>query len=130
METVEKGKEESTEWEDPKTIADGIRVPKAFADKLILRAVEESGGTAVSVTDENILQSSKELGGKEGVFACPECAATLAGAKKLREEGVIERNEEVLLYNTGTGLKYNNTYAENLDIDIPVIESAEEIDVR
>ena len=130
VEAVEEGKEESRRWEDPETIADGIQVPKAFGDKLILKAVYESGGTAVSVTDENILESSKELGGKEGVFACPEGASTLAGAKKLHEEGLIDQDEKVLLYNTGTGLKYINTYTENLDLDIPMIESAEEIVVE
>jgi len=127
VEAVEQGKEESQRWEDPDTIADGIQVPKAFGDKLILEAVYESGGTAVSVSDENILESSKELGETEGVFACPEGSATLAGAKKLLEEGFIERDEKVLLYNTGTGLKYINTYTENLDLDIPMIESVEDI---
>lgn len=127
VEAVELGRDESSVWEDPETLADGIQVPKAFGDKLILKAVDESGGTAVSVSDEDILQSSHELGGKEGVFACPEGSATLAGAKKLREEDFLKRDEKVLLYNTGTGLKYINTYAENLDMDIPVIESAEGI---
>ncbi|MFW5945791.1 MAG: threonine synthase [Candidatus Natronoplasma sp.] len=127
VKAVEHGREKSETWQNPETIADGIQVPKAFADKLILKAVDESGGTAVSVTDESILKISKELGRKEGVFACPEGAATLAGAKKLYEEGFIEPDEKVLLYNTGTGLKYINTYTKNLDIDIPVIESAEDI---
>lgn len=127
VKAVEQGKEGSQKWEDPETIADGIQVPKAFADKLILKAVDESGGTAVSVSDKSILESSKELGGKEGIFACPEGSATLAGAKELLEEGFIEQDEKVLLYNTGTGLKYINTYTKNLDIDIPVIKSAEEI---
>ncbi len=127
VEAVELGKEESSVCENPYTIADGIRVPKAFGDRLILNAVNESGGTAVSVSDEDILQSSRELGSKEGVFACPEGSATLAGAKKLRGNGFLDRDERVLLYNTGTGLKYINTYTKNLDMDIPVIESAEEM---
>ncbi len=130
VEAVKQGREETSFWETPKTVADGIRVPKAFADKLILKAVDESGGTAISVSDEELLRSSEELGRKEGVFACPEGSATLAGAKKLRDEGMLGKDEKILLYNTGTGLKYINTYAENLDIDIPVIESAEEIIVE
>ncbi|MBS3789665.1 MAG: threonine synthase [Candidatus Thermoplasmatota archaeon] len=130
VEAFHQEKRESTKCKDPETIADGIQVPKAFADRLILEAVHKSSGTAVSVNDENILKSSKELGRTEGVFACPEGAATLAGAKKLLERGSIEPDENILLYNTGTGLKYINTYTENLDIDIPVIDSVEEITVR
>ncbi len=127
VEAYKQGSEESKACEEPETLADGIQVPKAFADKLILKAVEESGGTAVSVKDEDILESSKELGGKEGIFACPEGAATLAGAKKLIEKGEIDPDESVLLYNTGTGLKYINTYTENFDMDLPVIKSVDDI---
>lgn len=127
VEAVHKGEETSTAWENPSTVADGIQVPKAFADRLILKAVEESGGTAVSVSDEAIMQFSKELGAEEGIFACPEGAATVAGAKKLFDQGELSSDEEVLLYNTGTGLKYINNYVENLNIDFPVIDSAEDI---
>lgn len=127
VEAFHEGKEKTEKWEDPETIADGINVPKAFADELILSAVRESGGTAVSVSDERILEASKELGGKEGVFACPEGSATLAGAKKLLQKGKIKTDEQVLLYNTGTGLKYIDNYEEHFEMDIPVIESVEEI---
>ncbi len=127
VEAYNEGREESKPCENPETLADGIQVPKAFGDKLILKAIEESGGVAVSVKDEDILESSKELGGKEGIFACPEGAATLAGAKKLIEKGDIKADESVLLYNTGTGLKYIDTYTENLDMDLPVIESVDDI---
>ncbi|MFP4185150.1 MAG: threonine synthase [Thermoplasmata archaeon] len=130
VEAVRQGKEVSSKWENPSTIADGIQVPKAYADRSILKAVEESGGTAVSVSDEAILQFSKELGAKEGIFACPEGAATVAGAKKLLDQGELSAEEEVLLYNTGTGLKYINTFTENLDMDFPVIDSVEEINIR
>ncbi len=127
VEALHEGKEKTEKWEVPETIANGINVPKAFADKLILSAVRESGGTAVSVSNERILEASKELGGKEGVFACPEGSATLAGAKKLLQKGKIKTDEQVLLYNTGTGLKYIDNYEEHFEMDIPVIESVEEI---
>ncbi|MFP4000726.1 MAG: pyridoxal-phosphate dependent enzyme, partial [Thermoplasmata archaeon] len=130
VEAARQGKEVSSKWKDPSTIADGIQVPKAYADRSILKAVEESGGTAVSVSDEAILQFSKELGAEEGIFACPEGAATVAGAKKLLDQGELSAEEEVLLYNTGTGLKYINTFTENLDMDFPVIDSVEEINIR
>lgn len=130
VEAVHKGKKVSTKCENPSTLADGIQVPKAFADRSILKAVEESGGTAVSISDEDIMHFAEKLGAEEGIFACPEGAATLAGAKKLREKNRLGPEEEVLLYNTGTGLKYINTFTENLDMDIPVIESVDEIEVE
>jgi len=129
VEAVHEGKESSNTWDDPSTMADGIQVPKAFADRSILKAVEESGGTAVSVKDEDILKYSQELGSEEGIFACPEGAATLAGAEKLKDNGELSDEDEVLVYNTGTGLKYINTFTEKIDMDIPVIGSAEEIEV-
>jgi len=113
-EAFKEGKKESEFWKDAKTIAAGIRVPKAFADFLILRALYESGGGAVAVSDREILEASKELA-REGVFACPEGAATLAGLKQLLEEGNIDRDEKILLYNTGSGIKYTEVYSKNLN---------------
>ncbi|NIQ06022.1 MAG: threonine synthase [Candidatus Korarchaeota archaeon] len=120
------GRKESTFWEDAQTFADGIRVPKAFADSLILKTLYESDGGAVAVSDAKILSSSKTLA-KAGVFACPEGAATLAGLTKLLDAGVIAKDASVLLYNTGTGLKYTNGYAEQVELDLPLIESARDI---
>jgi threonine synthase len=93
-------------WMDAQTIASGLRVPKSFADQLILDDLRESEGTAVSVSDEQIVEAQKYLAFKEGIFAAPEGAATLAGLQKLLSEGWVAPDERVVLFNTGTGLKY------------------------
>ena len=90
---------------DGTTIAVGLRVPRPFAGKQIVAVLRESGGGAVAVPDPEILEAMRSLA-KEGVFASPEGAATLAGHRRLLEAGAVARDEEVLLYNTGTGLKY------------------------
>jgi threonine synthase len=93
-------------WVDAHTIASGLRVPKSFADQLILRDLRDSEGTAVAVSDEEILAAQAELAALEGIFAAPEGAATLAALKQLVNRGWIEPDERVVLFNTGTGLKY------------------------
>ncbi|MBN1451890.1 MAG: threonine synthase [Anaerolineales bacterium] len=93
-------------WTDAQTIASGLRVPKSFADQLILHDLRESNGNAVAVSDESILEAQKYLAYKEGIFAAPEGAATLAGLQKLIKEGWISPDERIVLFNTGTGLKY------------------------
>ncbi len=93
------------------TVAIGLRVPKPFADRQILEILGKSKGAAVSVTDGQIMQSMRTLA-RHGVFACPEGAATLAGYEKLLQEGWVAQSEEVLLYNTGTGLKYLSLFAD------------------
>jgi len=93
-------------WTNASTIASGLRVPKSFADALILRDLHESHGTAVAVTDEELLEAQRELGRMEGIFAAPEGAATLAAFKKLVETKWILPEEQVVLFNTGSGLKY------------------------
>ena len=90
---------------DP-TRAPGLRVAKPYADRLILRALRESGGAAVAVSEGQIAASETELAGAEGIFACPEGAATLAGLELLVEAGDIEPDDRVVLFNTGHGLKY------------------------
>ena len=95
---------------DGKTVAAGLRVPRPFAGKQILSVLRESKGGAVSVPEKEIIEAMRSLA-KEGVFACPEGAATLAGYRRLVENGSIDRSEKVLLYNTGTGLKYLNLFA-------------------
>ncbi len=101
------GRETCEKWENPETVAAGLKVPKPFADRLILRTIRESGGLAVTVTDEEILLSIKELALREGIYACPEGAATYAAFKNLLNSGDLSRNEKVLLINTGSGLKYS-----------------------
>ncbi len=104
------GSEFAEPWQNPHTIADGLRVPSAVADFLILRALRESDGTAVSVSDEEMLHAIGELGRTQGIFACPEGAATLAAFRRLRGDGWIRDGEKVVLFNTGSGLKYAHLF--------------------
>ncbi|TMC78718.1 MAG: threonine synthase [Chloroflexi bacterium] len=109
------GRGESESWPDPQTFAAGIRVPKALGDFIVLRALRESEGTAVAVTDEEIAAQMRTAGETEGMLVCPEGAAGLAGATKLRRAGWIRDGEQVVVFNTGTGLKY----AESLQGERP-----------
>ncbi|HSG45012.1 MAG TPA: threonine synthase [Anaerolineales bacterium] len=93
-------------WTDAHTLASGLRVPKSFADALILNDLRESSGTAVAVSDEAILQAQSQLGRSEGIFAAPEGAATLTALIKLVQEKWIDPEERIVLFNTGSGLKY------------------------
>jgi threonine synthase len=93
-------------WENAQTIASGLRVPKSFADKIILKDLTESRGNAISVSDKAILEAQKALASKEGIFAAPEGAATLAALYRLLEERWLDPEEQIVLFNTGTGLKY------------------------
>ena len=102
----ERGRRESEPAEDPHTVAFGINVAKALGDFLVLDALYATDGCAVAVDDEAILAAQLELG-RHGIFACPEGAATLAAAKRLRADNRIAENERVVLLNTGTGLKYS-----------------------
>jgi threonine synthase len=111
------GLEESTLVDGTHTLAFGINVPKALGDFLVLQAVRASGGTAVAVTDEDILTELAALASDEGTWICPEGAACLAAARRLREEGWLGEREEVVVLNTGTGLKYPDT----VSIDVPVL---------
>lgn len=103
---IEAGEEEVRLWEGAHTIASGLRVPKPFAGKLILNAIRESGGTAIAVSDEELLDAQRTLAHKEGIFAAPEGAATLAALKHLVASGWVHRGERIVLFNTGSGLKY------------------------
>jgi threonine synthase len=100
------GQAESEFHQNAATVAAGLRVPKAFGDGLILKAIRDSGGTAISVNDDEIVESIKEVAGAEGIFMCPEGAATWAALKRMKEEGEVNGSERVVLFNTGTGLKY------------------------
>ncbi len=102
----EQNAERASPWENAATLAAGLRVPTVFADRLILRALRESHGTAVAVSDEEILQAQRLLAYTEGVFAAPEGAATVAAAERLVQAGWIRPDEKVVLFNTGAGLKY------------------------
>lgn len=102
----ELGSETSTLWPGAETVASGLRVPKALGDYLILRAIRQSRGTAVAVTDAEMLQAQGELAAVQGVLAAPEGAATWAGLKKLVAAGWVGPGERIVLFNTGAGLKY------------------------
>ncbi|HLF79531.1 MAG TPA: threonine synthase [Dehalococcoidia bacterium] len=101
----EAGERFAETWVDAHTIAPGIRVPAAIADYLILDAIRESGGTAITVTDAEILESMHEMARLEGIFAAPEGAATYAAYKQLLASGFLAPDEGVVLFNTGAGLK-------------------------
>jgi threonine synthase len=96
----------ATPWVNARTYASGLRVPSPLGDLLILQAVRESGGTAVAVSDDEMAKGQIDLARGEGVFACPEGGATLAAARKLAASGFIAPEDTVVLFNTGTGLKY------------------------
>jgi threonine synthase len=104
----QKGLTESEPWEDAHTIAAGLRVPHAFADYLILRSLRDSGGTAIAVADEDILECMCEVARLEGLFVCPEGAATVVAFKQLAVRGELDPQERVVLFNTGSGLKYGD----------------------
>jgi threonine synthase len=102
----EAGKDCAVRWEDAHTIAAGIRVPQALGDFLILRAVRESGGFAVAVSDDAISDAIDQVARTEGLLLCPEGAATYAALKVALADGRIGRDEQVVLFNCATGLKY------------------------
>ena len=93
-------------WDAAQTIASGLRVPKSFADRLILQCLRDSSGTAIAVSDAAILAAQKQLAMQEGIFAAPEGAASLAGLIILKDQGWVRADERVIIFNTGMGLKY------------------------
>ena len=93
-------------WQDASTIAGGLRVPLSLADKLILDILRESGGSAVAVSDEVMLEVQVELANQEGLFFSPEGAATLAALKQLLSDGYLQSEESVVLFMTASGVKY------------------------
>ena len=102
----ENGDESADFWEDAHTAASGLRVPAAVADFLILRAIRESGGTAVAVDDETMIRETHRLNKFTGVFSAPEGGACLAVLDRLEKEKIISKNDAIVLFNTGSGYKY------------------------
>jgi len=100
------GEDTAATWENPATVADGLRVPRAIGDFLILRAVRESGGTAVAVPDAAMIDGMLAIGAREGISAAPEGGAALAAIRTLVANGTIRARERVVLFNTGGALKY------------------------
>lgn len=103
-------------WQNAHTAAAGLRVPKPYADYIVLDIIKQSGGTAVSVPDDQIFQAVREWAGREGLFAAPEGAACLAAYKMLLRDGFLKASDKVVLFNTGSGLKYIDVIAEALKI--------------
>ena len=106
VKAFELGGETVASWSDASTMAAGLRVPKPYGDYLLLRILRASGGTAVAVSDDEIRQAVKHWAEHEGVFAAPEGAASLAAYRKLLQSSVLTPEDETVLFNTGTGLKY------------------------
>ena len=102
----EAGEPQSEYWDDAVTLASGLRVPKALGDFLVLEVLRASGGTAVAVDDQEMLDAGEELAASEGLFAAPEGAACVAAARQLLQDGFLQRDQELALFNTGSGLKY------------------------
>lgn len=100
------GAESAGTWDNAHTVADGLRVPRAIADFLILRTIRDSGGTAVAVSDAQMVADMMVLGRDEGVSAAPEGAASLSAVRKLVADGTIKKHDTVVLFNTGGALKY------------------------
>jgi threonine synthase len=107
----ERGEDTAQGWEDPRTSAWGLRVPAPLGDFLILQGVRRTGGLALSVTEEEIASGAAEMARLEGILACPEGGATWAALRKLAAGGRIGREDRIVLFNTGTGLKYLDTRA-------------------
>ena len=101
----------STFFEGAHTVASGLRVPKPLGDFLVLNAVRESRGTAIAVSDEEMLDAGVQLASDEGIYAAPEGAACVAAARRLIECGFLKPTDRVVLYNTGSGLKYPEAYS-------------------
>ncbi|HEU0124611.1 MAG TPA: threonine synthase [Bryobacteraceae bacterium] len=107
----EQGAERSEFWEGASTAAAGLRVPKPLGDFLVLQAVRASGGTAVAVSDAAMMEAGVRLATDEGVFVAPEGAACLAAMERLLADGFLKPEERMVIYNTGSGLKYLEAYS-------------------
>ena len=107
----ERGEKTATLWQGAKTIADGLRVPAAVGDMLMLDAIRSSEGTAVEVTDDDLMDGANTIARQEGILAAPEGGATLAAFHALRARGWIRDGERVVLFNTGSALSYAHLWA-------------------
>jgi threonine synthase len=111
----EAGEKTAAEFPDAHTVACGLRVPKAIGDFLILKILRESNGGAIAVDDGEMIRVTREVGAKEGLFICPEGAACFAALKMFRVVGKIASGERVVVFNTGSGIKYLEAYGCGLD---------------
>lgn len=107
----EAGEARSVYWDDAATVASGLRVPKPLGDALMLDAIRKSGGTAIAVSDGEMLDAGTTLAKDEGIFAAPEGGACVAALAKLLKTGFLRPDERIVIYNTGSGLKYLEAYS-------------------
>jgi threonine synthase len=107
----EQGSARSEFWQNAHTVASGLRVPKPLGDFLILNAVRASGGTAIAVSDAELLDAGIRLATEEGLFIAPEGAACVPALERLLATGFLKREEKIVIYNTGAGLKYLEAYS-------------------
>jgi threonine synthase len=107
----ERGEQRSQFWDNAHTVASGLRVPKPLGDFLILEAVRNSGGTAIAVSDAELIDAGIQLASDEGMFVAPEGAACVAALEKLLANGFLKKSERIVIYNTGAGLKYLEAYS-------------------
>jgi threonine synthase len=108
------GKATAEPWAQAETVASGLRVPQAVADFLILRAIRQSDGTALSVSDDEMLAEIPHVGRSEGIFFCPEGAACVAALRRLTQQRWIKKTDKVLIFNTASGLKYLDVIRNDL----------------
>ncbi len=107
----EQGQARSEFWDNAYTVASGLRVPKPLGDFLVLEAVRQSGGTAIAVSDEELIDAGIRLATDDGLFVAPEGSACLSALEKLLRSGFLSPDEEIVIYNTGAGLKYLEAYS-------------------
>jgi len=110
----DEGKPGAEFWPQARTLAAGLRVPKAYGDYLILEILRNSKGTAIAVSDQDIMDALRQWARVEGIFAAPEGAASLAAYRQLLRTGFLKKDDTVVLFNTGSGLKYLDVVADNL----------------
>ena len=106
------GEKTAAEFPDAQTMASGLRVPKAIGDFLILNILRQSNGGAIAVADKEMIRVVREVGSSEGLFIAPEAAACFAAFRSLRYAGKIRSGERVVIFNTGSGIKYLDCYKD------------------
>jgi len=122
---IERGDDGIEPWPDAQTAASGLRVPAPFAERLILRSIRETEGAAIAVTEDEMFDGMNALAEAEGCFACPEGGATLAALRLLRDDRVVGENDRVVIFNTGSGLKYLEAWRLALARRAPGVRSAD-----
>src|SRR5205085_8441851 len=102
----------ATEFPNAQTVASGLRVPKAIGDFIMLEILRDCNGGVVAVDDDEMIRAVREVGSKEGLFVAPEGAACFVALKKLRESGKIDIGQRVVIFNTGSGIKYLGCFSD------------------